>query len=149
MEAQLKVLDDLMKVDRQSVRRLTIWTVTVWAVWVSMMVVGLGLPMVLSATAPRPAGPPRESVTATSTVPSPVPAQGRSNPAGPMGVVAASLAVVLLAVFYSLPIAGVILLVMMIAARRSATTRQIQASLVSIDAQLKLILVQKTSSTGP
>jgi hypothetical protein len=143
VDAQLKVLDDMVTADRRYVRRLTIWTIAVWATWVAMMAIGLGLPMVLAATAPRTAGPPQEPVTATTTTQMP------SKSGGSMGVVATILVVAVLAVFYSLPIAGVILLVMMIAARRSATVSQIQASLASIDAQLKLILSQKTSSTNP
>jgi hypothetical protein len=50
---------------------------------------------------------------------------------------------------FCLPVAAVVLLVVALAARRSATMSQIQASLASIDAQLKLILSQQTSSTGP
>ena len=66
-----------------------------------------------------------------------------------MPVVAAILGVIALTVFFCLPLAGVVLLVMMIAARRTATMSQIQASLASIDAQLKLILSQKSPSIGP
>jgi hypothetical protein len=50
---------------------------------------------------------------------------------------------------FCLPIAGVVLLIVMIAARRSATMTQIQASIASIDAQLKLILGQRTPPTDP
>ena len=142
VDVQLKVIDDIVTADRQYVRRLTIWTIAVWATWVAMIALGLGLPMVLAEMAPRTAGPPQEPVTATTTL---VP----SNSAGSMRVVAATLAVAVFAVFCFLPIVGVILLVMMIAARRSATISQIQASLASIDAQLKQILSQKTSSTHP
>jgi hypothetical protein len=66
-----------------------------------------------------------------------------------MPVVAAIFAVVVLSAIFALPIAGVILLVMMIAGRRTATMSQIQASLLSISAELKLILRQTTTSTGP
>jgi RNA polymerase sigma factor (sigma-70 family) len=45
--------------------------------------------------------------------------------------------------------ARVHLLVMMIAARRTATMSQIQASLLAISAELKLIPRQTTPSTGP
>ncbi len=50
---------------------------------------------------------------------------------------------------FCLPVAGVALLVIMLAARRTATVSQIQASLASIDTQLKLILSQKPPSSGP
>jgi hypothetical protein len=150
VEAQLQVFDDLVKADRRQARRLTIWTISVWAVWVTMIAVGLGLPMVLSASAPRAARPPQEAITpATTTVSVPVPAQNNANPGGLMPLVAAILGVVVMAVFFGLPIAGVVLLVMMIAARRSATMSQIQASLMSIDVQLRRALSQKTPSTGP
>ena len=43
---------------------------------------------------------------------------------------------------FCLPVAAVVLLVVALAVRRSATMNQIQASLASIDAQLKLILSQ-------
>ena len=143
VDAQLKVLDNIVNADRRYVRRLTIWTIAVWATWVAMIALGLGLPMVLGEMAPRTVQPPQEPVTATTTTLVP------SNSGGSMRVVAATLAVAVFAVFCFLPIAGVILLVMMIAARRSAAISQIQASLASIDAQLKLILSQKTSSTHP
>jgi hypothetical protein len=52
-------------------------------------------------------------------------------------------------VLFCLPLVGVVLLVITIASRRSATMSQIQASLASIDAQLKRILSQKTPPTGP
>jgi hypothetical protein len=147
VDAQLKVLEDLVTSDRRYVRRLTIATVAVWATWVTMMAVGLGLPMVLAATAPRPAGPPKELVTANTTTTVPLPGfQQRQS--SPMGVVAAILVVIVLAVFYALPLAGIILLVMLIAARRTATMTQIQASLLSINAVLKQLLIQKTPPTG-
>ena len=145
VEVQLTVLDDLVNADRRYVRRLTIWTSAVWAIWVSLIAVGLGLPMVLSATAPRVVGPPQESAAATT----PVPAQGQSNPGRAMPVVMAIFAVVVLTATFCLPIAGVILLVMMIAARRTATMSQILASLLAISAELKLIPRQTTPSTGP
>ena len=143
VNVQLKVIDDIVTADRRYIRRLTIWTIAVWASWVAMIALGLGLPMVLAEMAPRTVQPPQEPVTSTTTTLVP------SNSGGSMRVVAATLAVAVFAVFCFLPIVGVILLVMMIAARRSATISQIQASLASIDAQLKQILSQKTSSTHP
>ncbi len=56
---------------------------------------------------------------------------------------------IVMVVLFSLPFVGVVLLVIMIASRRSATMSQIRASLASIDAQLKLIQSQKTPPTGP
>ena len=50
---------------------------------------------------------------------------------------------------FCLPLVGIALLIIMIAARRSATMAQIQASLASIDAQLKLILSQEAPRSGP
>ena len=143
VDVQLKALDDMLIADRRHVRRLTIWTIAVWASWVAMMAISLGLPMILAVNAPRATGMPQELVTATATTLVP------ATSGGPMRVVAMTLVLALLAVFYSLPIAGVILLVMMIAARRSVTMRQVQVSLASIDAHLKQILGQKTSSTNP
>ena len=100
VEAQLTVLDDLVKADRRFVRRLTIWTIVGWAACVTILAVGLSMPIVVIG-------------------------------------------------LFCLPLAGVGLLIIMIAWRRSATVSQIQASLASIDAQLKLILKQKTPPTGP
>jgi hypothetical protein len=100
VEAQLTVLDDLVKADRRHVRRLTIWTIVGWAVCVTVLAIGLSVPIVM-------------------------------------------------VVLFCLPLVGVVLLVITIASRRSATMSQIQASLASIDAQLKLILSQKTPPTGP
>ncbi len=56
---------------------------------------------------------------------------------------------IVMIVLFCLPLVGVVLLIIMIAARRSATMTQIQASLASIDAQLKLILSQKTPPSDP
>jgi hypothetical protein len=56
---------------------------------------------------------------------------------------------IVMTVLFCLPLVGVVLLIIMIAARRSATMTQIQASLASIDAQLKLILRQQTPPSGP
>ena len=50
---------------------------------------------------------------------------------------------------FCLPLVGIVLLIIMIAALRSATMTQIQASLASIDAQLKRILRQETPPSGP
>jgi hypothetical protein len=148
VETQLNVFNELVQVERRRARRLTIWTLAVWAVWVSMMAVGLGLPMVLQATAVRPPQKPATSTT-TTTVPTSVPAQSHPNPGGPMQVAMAILAVFFMVVFFCLPVAGVVLLVMMIVSRRSATMSQIQASLMSIDAQLKLIVSQNIPPAGP
>ena len=145
MEAQMKVLDDLVNADRRYVRRLTIWTIAVWAVWVSTHCGWLGPadgPVGNCSSSGRPAAGVRGGDNAC-------PWQGHSNPGGAMPVVVAIFAVVVLTAIFCLPIAGVILLVMMIAARRTATMSQIQASLLSIGADLKLILRQTTPSTGP
>jgi hypothetical protein len=99
VEAQLTVLDDLMKADRRFVRRLTIWTIVGWAACVTILAVGLSVPIAAVG-------------------------------------------------LFCLPLAGVGLLIIMIAWRRSATMSQVQASLASIDAQLK-ILSQKTPPTDP
>ena len=100
VEAQLTLLDDLVKADRRYVRRLTIWSVAGWAVLVVIMAVGLGVPLVQMAV-------------------------------------------------FCLPVAGVVMLIIMLTARRTATVSQIQASLASIDTQLKLILSQRPPSSGP
>ena len=110
------------------------------------MAIGLGVPMVQKASAPRAARPPQEVVTETTT--KKMPMQAQANPGRPAPVFAAILAVVLGTAFFCLPLAGVILLVMLIAARRTATMSQIQASLLAINAQLNLILSQKTPSAG-
>jgi hypothetical protein len=56
---------------------------------------------------------------------------------------------IVMVVLFSFPFVGVVLLIIAIASRRSATMSQIQASLASIDAQLKLIQSQKTPPNGP
>jgi hypothetical protein len=149
MEAQLKVLDDLVQADRRYIRRLTIATIAVWAVWVSMMAVSLGLPMILGATASPTTNQPPVSSTTTTTLPLPIPEQGPSYSGGAWRGGAGIFAVIVLVIFFSLPIAGVILIVMLITTRRTATMGEIQASLVSINAQLKMILSEKKPSTDP
>ena len=52
VEAQLTILDELVKADRRYVRRLTIWTIVGWAVCVVILAVGLGVPIVMACVLP-------------------------------------------------------------------------------------------------
>jgi hypothetical protein len=149
MEARLKVLDDLVQADRRSLRRLTIGTIAVWAVWVSMIAATLGMPMILAATIPQSANQPPVSSTTTTTLPQPIPEQGPSHSGGIPRVVAAIFAIFWFAMLVGLPIAGVVLIVMRITARRSATMSQIQGSLAEINTQLSLLLRERKLAVDP
>ena len=135
VEMQLTRLDALMMADRRYVRRLTIATVVVWAMFVSMVTLSLGLPAVMRSNV-RVDQPP-QAVSTPAVAPTP------PTPAPNPSMVPRLFGLGILGVFISLPPAGVILLVLLISARRTASLTQIQAGLAAIDAQLKLLLHQQ------
>ncbi len=92
-----------------------------------------------TATAPAPSQRPAPSLSTTSGNPvTPAPQAGFTP-----GRVSAFFAILLGGLFIALPIAGVILLVLTITHRRTASFNQIRASLAAMDAQLKILLAQQ------
>jgi len=134
VDAELDVLNGLVKAEGRRGRRLAFWILAVWVLWAAM-----ALAFALSGTSEkvpeRPAG----------AVPAPVPTFS-----GPQLLVSGIVGVLLVLVgFLCLPAVVMVPLIIMFLSRRSASISQIRAGLASIDAQLKLILSQKTPSTGP
>ena len=90
------------------------------------------------AFAPGRAGrnPPPANVTTMPSSPSPAPAQrpGSAHPA-----VALVMGVLIVGAFLGLPIAGVVLAIMLIVSRRTASLNQVRASLGVIEAQLRAL----------
>ena len=128
VDEEVSRLHRIVQGERRRVRRLVFWTVAVWAVWITMISVSLVVPMVLSRTnSPAPA-----STTMPATPP---PAH---HPAGggqaALGII---FGVLMVGAFLGLPLAGVVLVLMLIVTRRTASMNQVRASLAAIDAQLR------------
>lgn len=133
--------------------RLTIWTIVVWSVWFGMLALSIGLPFIqksLSARAPRPLAAgvaSKVAVTQPATPPGAVrPGSAYGYPPSVPGVVAGTL---ILVAFLGLPPLGIVLLILMILARRAASMGQVRASLASIDAQLRMLMAQRTPPSSP
>jgi hypothetical protein len=147
VEEELRVLTDLAKAEDQRARKLMRWTIAVWSLWFLMLSVSLALPMIYAhlraappppATAPAIVNPPATNA-ATSTPP-------HGSAPGALIMILGPLAI---ALFFLLPPAGVLLLILMFLARRSANQTQIRASLASIDAQLRLLAAAAAQKTPP
>lgn len=127
-------LHAIIEAEGRRVRRLAWWTIGVWAIWFLMISLSLVVPMIAYQAA-RAQGP---AMTQPATQPAVVP-----HPPGPATTVFAGImGVVLVAAFLGLPVAGIVLAIMLIFARRSASMNQIRASLGAIDAQLKALGAQ-------
>ena len=142
MQAELSALNNLLEEDRRRARRLTMWTAAVWGVWLLLLMVSLGQPMIMRAISQQTSSP---APTSGAPAQRPTAAPGPAHRAGSPPVIGVIIGVTCLAAFLCLPVVGVLLLVMMVVGRRSVTMRQIQCSLASIDVQLKRLLEQKTS----
>jgi len=140
LDQEVSNLRRLVEAEQRRARRLTIWTISVWILWILMLALGLGLPYVQA----RSNGPHVTSTTQpiqdTPTAAQLQQQQQRVNHSGGGSALAAAVGVMLLAVFLVMPFAGIVLTIMMILARRSASFGQIRASLASIDVQLRLAL---------
>lgn len=146
VQAELSTLNDLLAEDRRRARRLAIWTAAIWAVWISMITVSLGLPIVMRAVSQRPPEQsPAPGAPSPRLAPAPTPPHGRGTPP----LIGVIVGVVDLAGLFGLPVVGVLLLVTMVVGGRRATMSQIQVCLASIDSQLKQLASQKTPTTGP
>lgn len=129
VDEEISRLHKTIEAEQRRVRRLVWWTIGVWAAWVLMISVALVVPMVQAHMNRTPA-----NVTTMPVNPSPAhsPAHGAGNPL--LGMI---LGVLTVGAFFGLPIAGVILVLILILTRRTASMNQIRASLTAIDAQLR------------
>ncbi len=131
VDEEVSRLHRTIEAEQRRVRRLVWWTIGVWIIWILMISVALVVPMVLSHEN-RPPG------TAT-TMPIHPPAAHHATHSGWEAVLGTIVGVLMLAAFFGLPLAGVILVLMLILTRRTASMNQIRASLAAIDAQLRQI----------
>ena len=146
LDQEVTNLRRLVEAEQLRARRLTVWTLVVWITWILMLVLGLGVPYMQARTnAPPAAGP-----TTAPIEQSPTPAQlqqqqARVRHAGATAALVGVIGFLLIALFLTMPFIAIVLTIMMILARRSASLGQIRASLASIDVQLRLALAAQTA----
>ena len=126
VDEEVSRLHRIVQVERRRVRRLVFWTVAVWAIWITMISVSLVVPMVLSRT-----NPPGSTTMPATPPPAHHPAGGGQ---AALGII---FGVLMVGAFLGLPLAGVVLVLMLIVTRRTASMNQVRASLAAIDAQLR------------
>jgi divalent metal cation (Fe/Co/Zn/Cd) transporter len=124
-------LHAIIEAEGRRVRRLTWWTIGVWAIWFLMIASALVMPMIAYQAA-------RGSAQET-THPATQPAVVHHPPGTAAAVFAGIIGVILFAAFFGLPVAGIVLALMLIFTRRSASMNQVRASLAAIDAQLRVL----------
>ncbi|MDB5353751.1 MAG: hypothetical protein JWN24_204 [Phycisphaerales bacterium] len=143
IEQELARLRQTVADEKRRARRLTIWTVAVWATFIILLTLGIGVPMIAYHAAYSPNG---RAATQPATQPE-SPAAHTSRPQGPVAL-KAIISLTLIAGFFALPLAGIVLTIMMILARRTAGMNQIRASLASIDAELRLLTLARDQGKG-
>jgi hypothetical protein len=126
VEAELNVLRKLVENEQRRARRLVRWTIGVWAVWIVMLALMFAF-YILSYS-------PNANGSSATTMP----IHGHQGAAGKEMVLAAIMVAVVVGVLL-LPVAGIIVLILSVLARRSAGSMQIRASLASIDARLRML----------
>ena len=136
VDEQVSRLHGIIAAEQRRVRRLARWTIAVWAVWILMISLSLVVPMV-AYQASRSSGPPGQ---ATTMPVAPPPVHHASG--GFQTALALVMGIVMIGALLGLPIAGVVLVVMLIVSRRTASMNQLRASLAAIDAQLRMLGAQ-------
>jgi len=125
VDEEVSRLRNIIAAEQRRVRRLAFWTIGVWAVWFLMISLSLGIPVIMAHSAgPQPA----------MTVP-----VANHSPSGVAAVFAGVFAILYIAAFLGLPVAGIVLVIMLIVSRRTASLNQVRAGLASIDAQLRML----------
>jgi hypothetical protein len=129
VDEEVSRLRAIIAAEQRRVRRLAFWTVGVWAVWFLMISLSLGIPVILAHSAPPQ----------TTTQPAVPPRVANHSPSGLTGVFAGVFAIIYLAALLGLPVGGIVLAIMLIVSRRTASLNQVRAGLASIDAQLRML----------
>lgn len=129
VDEEVSRLHRTIEAEQRRVRRLVWWTIGVWLIWILMISISLVVPMV-QAHMNRPLAN-VTTMPVSSSPPVHAPARGGNVLLG------AIMGVLIVAAFFGLPVAGVILVLMLILTRRTASMNQIRASLAAIDAQLR------------
>lgn len=146
LDAELSALQRLVDAEKRRMRRLTIWTIIVWCAWVLMIMAGLGAPMLAyqSARSDGPVPPTTQPVETTQPAATSIDQSHRRARQVPLyGVI---IGCVVFALVLGLPIAGLVLLIMMILGRRTASTNRIRASVAALEAKLRLLELGKPQS---
>lgn len=132
VDEEVSRLHGIIAGEQRRVRRLAFWTIAVWAVWILMISLSLVMPMVFYSLAR--ANPPAHATTMPVAPPPAHHAAGGAQAAAAMIV-----GLLMVGALLGLPIAGVVLAVMLIVTRRTASMNQVRASLAAIDAQLRAL----------
>ncbi|HEV3163098.1 MAG TPA: hypothetical protein VGZ22_03575 [Isosphaeraceae bacterium] len=148
VDAELAALNALLQSEERRRRRLRFWTITVWAVWLGMVIaLVVGYPMA-AVTAPAPQKPPAAGplVGQPHAAPGPAPLAGIHPVAGFVLLVGI---LIFMAGSVSLPVVGLVLLILLLLDRRPASMSQIRTSLASIEEKLKLLALAGKTPSGP
>ena len=137
VDEEVSRLHGIIEAERRRVRRLMWWTIGVWTAWVLMISLGLVVPMITYHLAN--AGPNHiQPATQQAVV--------HHHAGGAAAVFGGIIGVILFAAFLGLPVAGVVLAIMLIVTRRTASMNQVRASLAAIEAQLRMLGAVRTEA---
>jgi hypothetical protein len=137
VDREVSHLHAIIDAERRRVRRLTWLTIGVWVIWFLMISLALVMPMIAYQAA-RASGPPAMTQPAVAQPALAQPA-ARHEPSAASVVIAGIFGVVLFVAVLGLPVAGIVLAIMLIVSRRTASMNQVRASLAAIDAQLRVL----------
>lgn len=137
VDGEVSRLHEIIASEERRVRRLVYWTICVWALWFLMIGLAIGIPILTRTTATHIATQPVVAAPAVGHAPS-----------GVTAILAGIGAIFSVAAFFGLPVAGIILAVMLVATRRTASLNQVRASLAAVDAQLRLLGAAGLKSDG-
>lgn len=137
VDQEVSHLHAILDAERRRVRRLTWLAIGVWVIWFLMIGLSLGMPM-LAYRAARSSGPPAITQPAV-TQPPVTQSRARHESSSASAVIGGIIGIVLITAFLGLPVAGIVLAIMLIVSRRTASMNQVRASLAAIDAQLRLL----------
>jgi hypothetical protein len=136
-ESELKMLNGLVEAESRRVRRLTFWAIGVWVLWFFVIATLCGGSLL--AFDPVPEIPAAEKLEAPQVKEPP------SRTAKFLAATSLFAVTVLLCGFVVLTVVGVVLLILLMVSRRSATVTQLRIGVTSIEAQLRLLAAaQKT-----
>jgi hypothetical protein len=141
VDQEVSRLHAIIAAEERRVRRLTFWTIGVWAVWILMVSLSVGIPMVLYRTA-------QHTPTSQPAAAAPAPV-AHHTPGTATAIFATVVGIVLIVAFVGLPLAGVVLVIMLIVTRRTASLNQVRASLGAVDAQLRMLGAPGVKSDPP
>jgi len=136
VEAELVMLKGLVESEHRRARWLRFWTIAVWGTFFAVLAV------LIVARPFRTERAPDVPVGVQPAIPA-APVVAKASPL--MSMLGVSVVTLLLLALVALPPAGIVLLILMVLAHRSASLTQLRASVAAIEAQLRLLqFTQKT-----